>query len=54
MFPIMCIKCVLDASAWGFKEQVSNTKWFNSNQQKISNPLGTGSYLNTKQEATDL
>ena len=25
MFPIMCIKFVVDASAWGFKEQVTNS-----------------------------
>jgi|Wag4MinimDraft_19_1082662.scaffolds.fasta_scaffold68738_2 N6-adenosine-specific RNA methylase IME4 len=54
MFPIMCIKCVLDAIAWGFKEQVSQTKWFKSNQQKTFNQHGTGSYLSTKLEAIDL
>jgi N6-adenosine-specific RNA methylase IME4 len=54
MFPIMCIKCVLDASAWGFKEQVTNTKWFKSSHQKTFSQLGTGSYLSTKPEAIDL
>jgi hypothetical protein len=54
MFPIICIKCVVDASAWGFKEQVTNTKWFKSNQQKTFNQLGTGSFLSTKLEATSL
>ncbi len=34
MFPIMCIKCVVGASAWGFKDQVTNTKWYKSSQQR--------------------
>jgi hypothetical protein len=34
MFPIMSIKCVVGASAWGFKDQVTNTKWYKSSQQR--------------------
>jgi N6-adenosine-specific RNA methylase IME4 len=54
MFPLMRIKFVLDASAWGFKEQVAKTKWFKSSQPRTFNRLGTGSYLNTKLEGIDL
>jgi hypothetical protein len=52
--PVYALRFEVDASAWGFKEQVIKSKWFKSNRLNTSNQLGNGLYLSMKLEATSL